>query len=259
MQWQGYIRQLSKYYRETIVFGRQSSSYFYRDFASEFKALDIESWDTNGYMLYGFDYVKWANDMGDKYDLLVADNKCISLREHFIQDFIPFGCFQSQNQYDLVIHARQIPSLKGNTMKMSRNWATECWDKLCLSLSDFKIAAVGIPELTYLPPNTTDLRGEDTEKLCSIIASSKCCIGPSSGLMHLASLCKTPHFVWTSIDATWGFGGTAYRYLRTWNPFATPVKILVLEGYQPKPELIRNELLKFLEEEQSSQNIIYKL
>jgi len=256
MQWQGYVRQLSKFYQQTIVYGRSSSAFFYNDFASEFRICEVDSWDTNGYTLDGFDYLQWVDDLGIKCDILVADNRCESLPKLFNQDFVNFGEFDSGNEYDLIIHARKIPSLKGNPDKDLRNWSTEYWDELCFALPDLKIGAVGVPELSYLPPKCIDLRGVETKKLCSIMASSKCCIGPSSGVMHLASLCKTPHFVWTSKDATWGFGGTAYRYLRSWNPFATPVKILVFDGYQPKPELIRAEMIKFIGDKYQNYGII---
>jgi hypothetical protein len=54
MQWQGYIRQLSKFYKHTIVYGRPSSSYFYKDFVSEFRELNVSSWDTDAYILKYF-------------------------------------------------------------------------------------------------------------------------------------------------------------------------------------------------------------
>ena len=78
----------------------------------------------------------------------------------------------------MVIHARDIPLLKGNKKKSLRNWSTESWDSLCESLEHLKIAAVGIKELSYAPQGTEDLRGIESEELCSILASSKCCVGP---------------------------------------------------------------------------------
>src|SRR4051794_29847562 len=54
MQWQGYLRQLSKFYSKTIVYGRHSSAYFYRDFATEFHAVNVTSWDTNRYVLHNY-------------------------------------------------------------------------------------------------------------------------------------------------------------------------------------------------------------
>ena len=54
MQWQGYIRQLSKFYKHVIVYGRASSAFLYKDFISEFIEMDIDSWDTDAYLLRDF-------------------------------------------------------------------------------------------------------------------------------------------------------------------------------------------------------------
>ncbi len=249
MQWQGYLRQMSKFYKHVIVYGRSTSAYLYKDFASEFRAMDVSSWDTDAYLLRDFDYLKWANQFKGQ-DILIADNRCKELSSIMHQDFISYGAkkkaneydliihardipflkgnkkkslrnwsinawdqlcsalpqlkiasvgiqelsyapkgtddLKKANEYDLIIHARNIPFLKGNKKKSLRNWSINAWDQLCSALPQLKIASVGIQELSYAPKGTDDLRGISTEQLCSILASSKCCVGPSSGLMHLA-------------------------------------------------------------------------
>ena len=246
MQWQGYIRQLSKFYKHTIVYGRASSAYLYKDFVSEFIELDALSWDSDAYELKNFNYAKWASQFKDQ-DILLADNRCKGLQGLFHQDFISFGKKKKENEFDLIIHARYIPELKGNKKKVLRNWPLALWDNLCSSLPSLKIAAVGIRELSYCPKKVIDLRGLETEKLCSILASSKCCVGPSSGLLHLASLCKTPHLVWTSEhNGSKRFGGVCYRYKRSWNPLSTKVKVINDEGDQPSFEYVRDEIVNFL-------------
>lgn len=246
MQWQGYLRQLSKFYEKTIIYCRPSSAYFYKDFADQIVTIDNDSWDTNCYELHGFDYDEWAASFKE-VDLLIADNRCMRLREIFDQSFIPLGGYNKIDSYDVVLHARKIPPLDGNKTKHLTNWSTDKWDELCLKLSNLRIAAVGVPDLSYCPVWAEDLRGIDTEKLCSVLASSKVCIGPSSGLMHLATLCQTPQLVWTSRDFSWGFGGTAYRYIRSWNPFATQVRVVTDYGIDPSSEYIHQQLMDFLD------------
>ena len=91
------------------------------------------------------------------------------------------------------------------------------------------------------------LRGIETEELCSILASSKCCVGPSSGLMHLASLCKTPHLVWTSNhNGSKRFGGVAIDILEVGILLSTKVKLINKEGDQPSYKYVKNEILDFL-------------
>jgi hypothetical protein len=246
MQWQGYIRQLSKFYKYTIVYGRASSEYFYKDFVNEFRIMDEASWDTDAYLLKNFNYIEWAKQFQNK-DIIIADNRCKELQGLMHQDFIKFGKKIKKNEFDLIIHARHIPTINGNEKKAKRNWLMSSWDNLCKSLPHLKIAAVGVKELSYAPRGIEDLRGISTKKLCSILASSKCCVGPSSGLMHLASLCKTPHLVWTSEhNGSKRFGGVNFRYQRSWNPHSTEVKIINKEGDQPSYMYVQKEILKFL-------------
>jgi hypothetical protein len=245
MQWQGYVRQLAKFYERTIVYGRESSRYFYRDFASEFRAVAVDSWDTDGYLLHGFDYQAWARQF-DGCDVLVADNRCRMLAGLLTQHFIPFGEERPEHAYDMVVHARSIPKLEGNKTKWTRNWPEAHWDELCASFDGLRIAAVGVESLSYAPRGTVDLRGVETEILCSVLASSRLCVGPSSGVMHLASLCRTPHVVWTSDEGIWGFGGSVFRYVRSWNPFATRVLVIDGMGWQPTPGYVGRNLSAFV-------------
>ena len=246
MQWQGYIRYLSKFYKEVIVYGRSSSAYLYKDFVSEFNEMKTNSWDADAYVLKGFNYIEWAKQFTNK-DIIIADNRCKELQGLLQQEFISFGEIKKENEFDLIIHARNITKGVTNKNKILRNWPTSSWDSLCGSLSHLKIAAVGIKELSYVPKGIVDLRGITTDKLCSVLASSKCCVGPSSGLIHLASLCKIPHLVWTSEhNGSKRFGGVSYRYERSWNPLATEVKIINKEGDQPSFEYVQQEVLNFL-------------
>ena len=246
MQWQGYIRYISKFYKHVIVYGRSSSAYLYKDFVSEFKEMNINSWDADAYVLKDFNYIEWAKQFPSK-DIIIADNRCKELQGLMQQEFIRFGEIKKENEFDLIIHARNIPKGVGKKKKILRNWPTSSWDNLCESISHLKIAAVGIKELSYAPKGVVDLRGISTDKLCSVLASSKCCVGPSSGLIHLASLCETPHLVWTSEhNGSKRFGGVSYRYERSWNPLATEVKIINNEGDQPSFKYVQNEILNYL-------------
>lgn len=74
----------------------------------------------------------------------------------------------------------------------------------------------------HCPNGTIDLRGKPLEDQCSAIAAAKCVIGPSSGPIHLASLCGCPHITWiASIHHT-----LEQRYKKLWNPFNTPVEFV---------------------------------
>jgi hypothetical protein len=87
MQWQGYVRQLSKFYEHVLVYGSPSSAFLYKDFVSEFIEMDIRSWDTDAYLLRDFNYSEWAAQFKDQ-DILIADNRCKELPGLMNQDFI---------------------------------------------------------------------------------------------------------------------------------------------------------------------------
>ena len=99
MQWQGYIRYLSKFYKEVIVYGRSSSAYLYKDFVSEFNEMKTNSWDADAYVLKGFNYIEWAKQFTNK-DIIIADNRCKELQGLLQQEFIRFGEIKKENEFD---------------------------------------------------------------------------------------------------------------------------------------------------------------
>lgn len=68
---------------------------------------------------------------------------------------------------------------------------------------------------------TLDLRGIPLQELCGVLGQAKLAVGPSSGTLHLASLCGTPHVTWYGRPVS-----SMDRYLYSWNPFRTPVSFL---------------------------------
>lgn len=80
---------------------------------------------------------------------------------------------------------------------------------------------------------TVDLRGRPLEEQCSALSAAKCAVGPSSGTMHLASLCGCPHVTWFTPRT---HPHLNMRYKLQWNPFGTPVAFL--EGHPPTPAAI---------------------
>jgi ADP-heptose:LPS heptosyltransferase len=57
------------------------------------------------------------------------------------------------------------------------------------------------------------------------MANSTVLVGPSSGPVHLASLCGLPHVTWSPKNAT-GIMSNKDRYERIWNPLKTPVTFI---------------------------------
>lgn len=104
----------------------------------------------------------------------------------------------------------------------------------------FSVACFGEKD-NHCPTGACDLRGTSLEKQCSAIAGARCVIGPSSGPIHLASLCGCPHVTWIASS----HHTLEQRYTKLWNPFDTPVKF-VCHSRSPSPEEVVQHAETFL-------------
>lgn len=104
----------------------------------------------------------------------------------------------------------------------------DCPRRLCQQIVDLfllqglTVACYGGLE-NYWFEGSIDLRGRPLDKQCAALGAAGCAVGPSSGTMHLASLCECPVVTWFTPDTHPGLRG---RYLRRWNPFGTPIEFL---------------------------------
>jgi len=132
----------------------------------------------------------------------------------------------------IVLHARcrnHVPA---------RNWPMKNWEALVARLRhDYpsaKVGSIGSLGAALHVPGTDDLRALPLHRQMDVMRSAKLAVGPSSGPMHLASLCKCPHVVWCG-------GGpaerttVASRYRSAWNPHGTPVHAEPYASWRPEP------------------------
>ena len=194
---QAIVRAHAKNYEEVVVCSKPQMEFLYEDFATKFVSRnDI---DISLYKEY---------DKLSQEDCSV--NKFRGLTRHK-QEYVKYGQIINQN-YDLVFHARTKKS------GMCPNLPLETWDLVYQGLKgQYKIAFVGTKQEAYCPKGAEDLRGLPLSDLADVMRSSKLVAGYSSGPIHFASLCGTPHLTW---------GGhrlrTVFRYTHLWNPFQTP-------------------------------------
>lgn len=92
----------------------------------------------------------------------------------------------------------------------------------------YSVACYGGEDNLYVE-GAMDLRGTTLSELCGMLARAKLALGPSSGTIHMASLCGTPHVTWYGRPVV-----SMDRYLSYWNPFETPVTFL--DGNCPSVE-----------------------
>ena len=215
--WQGVLRHTSKNYEQTTIVCTPGKEILYSDFADKIITYKPQTYEANG----PFNYGKTENYPVPEYECdYIGPNTQLTeyygskggfFEPNLKQQFIKYGqtCFSS---FDYIIHARA-------TNKVStgyRNWSINKWNELVKNL-DGSIACIGTKQGAYHIKGTEDLRDLPLEDLCNILYTSEVIIGPSSGPMHLASLCGLKQIVWS------GDWYNKKRYKEDWNPHNTDV------------------------------------
>ena len=109
------------------------------------------------------------------------------------------------------------------------------------------MGSIGLRSETLDLQNVQEFREQGLDRLMNIMASAQIVVGPSSGPMHLASLCGTPHLVWTD-RRTYAMRKTSReKYETWWNPFHTPVTILDDEGFDVDVQRVLGEVKRAVE------------
>jgi hypothetical protein len=247
MNWQAWARKVSASYAKTIVCARESSRALYEDFYDEFIPHSLTA---TGNCHVGFD-VQPASALEELCKRIPQQADHLIPRRYvprFEQEFVRLGIARTEDAVDVVIHAR------GREFVADRNWSLEEWQALCGSLLDrgLRIAAVGLRSATLPVEGVEDRRDISLQNTMDCMASSRLVIGPSSGPLHLASLCGTSHLVWTD-RRTYGMGKTSReKYESWWNPLETPVQVVAEYGFRPPVEVIRDQVLQALDSTRES-------
>lgn len=265
MEWQGYVRALAADYDKVVVCSTAGHEALYADYDPIFvghklkgnrdchRIREVENPQELKRVqeaLKGFKYafeqagyeVKWESPQPPK-------NRAVGRRRPVeIQKFVKFGRRNEDDLYDLTIHARNRPfkfALEGH------NYPIEKWYELLAMLRDRgykRIAAIGTHAQALAPEGVEDLRGVDLQRVMDVMASSRLVIGPSSGPMHLASLCGVPHAVWargrrqSAVNTR-----NRERYESYWNPHRTPTKVILHGDKEVVPPISIVDMISVLE------------
>jgi hypothetical protein len=239
-KWQGYVRTQAKLYDRTIISSRPGHGLLYSDFSDTFISYISPINPCAGIAnAPGVDFFELASKVfrGIAYNRVIVPFK---LEKDTPQEYVAYGRKGNYTEYDMVVHARQICVHPGDmretdkSLKESRNWAFTNWENMLkrLSLKNLKICCIGHTDAAQYLPGTDDKRGIDLNELSDLLANAKVIVGPSSGPMHFATLCRCPQVVW-------GTSNLGDRYCREWNPFYTPVTFIPVDvRWDPTPEQV---------------------
>jgi hypothetical protein len=246
--WQGMLRSFVKKrgINKVIIGCRTGHEYLYKDFADDFVNVDPTAvTDCQRCTSYTYNdlHKQYTDGVGDRWvNPFLQYDKLIRCTNGSQMPFLP-NCEYIKygdptvvpKSYDVLIHARGTDKYGTDF----RNWPEFKWNDL-VKYTGLSFASIGSEQGAYHIDNTDDLRGVSLEQLCGYMSASTMVLGPSSGPMHLASLCGTPHFVWS------GDRPNVERYEKYWNPLKTKVKILDhVHGWDPPLLTILKEMEKF--------------
>lgn len=182
-------------------------------------------------------WVKTLRDAGYAVKRLVPEGN--THYSHKDQRFVSYGSAKRAKQrghdYAIIVHARARES---SLPFGGANYPAESWAEVLgpLAAAGLKIATVGSLKASIRLDGAADLRGLPLDHIMDAMAGARLCMGPSSGPMHLASLCRTPHLVWTGDRFQAVIKGTnETRYKSLWNPLKTPVKVIMKPMVQMPP------------------------
>ncbi len=238
--WQGVWRANASEYSHITVVCTPGKEILYKDFADKILTYKPQSYIPNGPTNHGTteDYPVPDYDcvyVGPNHQVTEYDGGAGGIYiPHLEQKFVKYGKKTDKDRYDYLIHARSTDKLNTNF----RNWNIDKWNTLVENLSG-KIGCIGTKDGSYYIDGTEDLRDTSLDKLCNILASSKVILGPSSGPMHLASLCSLPQIVWS------GDWYNKKRYEIDWNPHNADVKYLSTDDWDIEVKEVLDGIKEF--------------
>ena len=242
--WQGYIRKISQRYDKVIIISRPTNKALYEDFCDEYISFDPKSYKTDAWKCEdSVNYIKLLRKtphtdyLSGQFDI---GYRCLSngvskdLKGLFKQqEFHKYNYETNLKGYDVIFHCRNKET--GG----DRNWSKAKWEELKNSLpKNLKIVCIG-DKNAFLINGCDDLRGIKLDDLFGVMNKSKMIVGPSSGPMHLASLCGLKHLVWSSEH-------NRVRYEKDWNPFKTDLVFISEGDFNPKVKTIKDNIIKNL-------------
>lgn len=242
MSWQALVRKAAQRYDDVYVCSREGHEPLYKDYCGHFIPHPIAGLkDCCNVGLVDQRQIRAVNDHlknlgGDR----LVPNGLIPIAQ---QSFIRFGSKERGKRlgynFDIIVHARKpIGKRPGHSYPLNR------WNELINRLHRYRIACIGTE--AYAPEGTVDMRVAPMQDCMDAIASATMVLGPSSGPMHLASLCGTPHMVWTDTQFYSAINGTnVERYHLLWNPLRTPCRVLDMYGWLPSVD----QLMRAIDEQ----------
>ena len=215
--WQGRLRFIAARRKQVYVLTAKGHEFLYRDFAivNELPRLTRRNNTQDNLQVIepGCELVY--------YSPFAKDAERVIASKFHKQTFVcpKVRPLEDMQPYDLVLHCRARPHHE------EHNWAPRQWQALVKTFKGKRIAAIGAGDDAFYPKGVDVFDAQPLEWVARLLKHhTRMLVGTSSGPMHLAALCKTPHVVITHPY-------NEPRYRKDWNPFQA--KCAIVPSWQP--------------------------
>ena len=230
--WNPAVRHAARFYDRVVVASHASSRHLY-EFADEFLPLEAEGWSMwEGNLHSPRPQVAATRALTPQEVLGGYGSKLDSVFPRAWRRLAPPNPERSAD----VLCAFRPP--KKHISAPRANKEKSYPEEMCARVVDallsigLSVACFGGQDNWWFD-GAIDLRGRPLAEQCGALAAAACALGPSSGTMHLASLCGCPHVTWYTPRT---HKNLHKRYEKGWNPFGTAVQFL--PGHPSTPEQV---------------------
>lgn len=256
-EWQARIRKLSRSFDHTTIITRRSSFDLYGDFADELIDYDPGSYDCTDFQCpsHHMELVPGQFPKADEWLIPINPAQVRGALKGVKPEFTMYGRHEPDlwelSGIDIAIHARMMKSNENfKKEKESRNWSVERWEELVQRLpGNLSIASIGISEQAMHIRGTQNKLDMPLISTMTILRNAKIIIGPSSGPIHLATLCGCPQLTWSRKGHSVNLKN---RYHIAWNPFNAPVHLLEYHSWSPPAKRVFAALKQFITQNSSN-------
>ena len=253
--WQAYVRKYAKEFENVIICSRKEYKFLYEDFCDDFIEVDPNTFNAGTFMvLENKENVdKLCKKLESRYNInkqftvmspnILPETGTFNELKKIGSEYITYGNFVEDKQYDVIFHARNFQNFQGHLAKSkkSRDWDIKKWNDLAERLvkDGYKVGSIGLSGCAYHVEGSDNLLDTSLSELADILHSSKCITGPSSGPLHFASLCNCKQMVWSHPC-------NKNRYLTDWNPFNVDVTFYDKDEWNPSINTIEKMIKDLL-------------
>mgnify|MGYP003677463201 CR=1 FL=1 len=237
--WQGILRKYCEVsnFDKVIISSRKSTEFLYKDFYDEHIEYEPDVYEPDSFFNRGAmtniprpegkcSYLPFNHKLTHYTPSIIKDKSIWNPK--LKQSFIKYGK-KIDTDIKILLHSRNTSGAGGQTS--IRNWDKNKFENVVSHFSNIKFASIGTKQAANHIRGTKDLRDKN---VVDYMASADLIIGPSSGPMHLASLCGLKQLAW-------GVENNINRYKYDWNPHNTETQYIVSENWNPDiKEVIEN-------------------